>query len=214
MSTRTDAKTTSPLGVGRLLVVVTGAAHSVHVPYWLTWLRSTHPDVQVRAVVTRSALRFVTEQAVAALTSNPVTLDRWPDAVGTTAPHVELAEWPDAVVVYPATLHYVSRLALGLADTPSLLALHGMGVPIALAPSLAPGIEDGPMFRGHRRLLEQRPNVVVAGTQPARSMTTGRHDARGALPLPKILEKLEETREKLRVNGARNAGHDSVEEVE
>jgi phosphopantothenoylcysteine decarboxylase/phosphopantothenate--cysteine ligase len=178
----------------RLLLIASGAVNAVHLPYWLTWLRGNYPDVETKAVATRSAQRFVTLQALSALTSQQAITDAWPDDPRPTALHVELAEWADSVAVYPASLHYMARAALLMGDSPSLLALHSTAAPVVLAPSLPPRIEDNPGYVQHLKALAERPNVAVAPTQAGLSMTTGRRDVRTAPPLPVVLGELERLR--------------------
>ncbi|MFD0480773.1 hypothetical protein ACFQ0B_81285 [Nonomuraea thailandensis] len=75
---------------------------------------------------------------------------------------MELSLWPDTVLVYPAGLHFLARLALGLGDTPAILALQCTPAPIGIAPSLPPHGLTSPAYLGHKRLLDQRPNIVIA----------------------------------------------------
>ncbi|WP_223167471.1 flavoprotein [Nonomuraea sp. SYSU D8015] len=182
------------LGARRLLVVGTGAIAAMHLPSWLTWLTTSYPDLEVRVVLTPSAERFVSHEALSMLIRDEVTTDRWPAEPSTQALHVRLAEWSEAIAVYPACLNYVSRLALGLGDTPSLLALQCTAAPIGIAPSLPPGALNNPTFRAHLTTLAERPNVVVAPTLPAVSAATGRADAAGAPPLWALIELIERLR--------------------
>ncbi|WP_251073965.1 flavoprotein [Streptomyces sp. ISL-111] len=182
---------TPGLGIERLLVVVTGSAYAWSTPYWLDLLRLHHPRLDVKVVLTRSAERFVTRQSVASRVGGEVYGDGWPaDAPG--ARHVEWAEWADAFVVYPATLHFLARLALGLSDSPALLAAHCSGAPVAVAPALPPGGLESPVVREHWATLAARPNVVLVPPIPGRSLTTGRDDAWVPPPLPDVLHLLAE----------------------
>lgn len=190
------------LGAGRLLIVGTGAIAAMHLPSWLTWLTASYPKLQVRVVLTRSAERFVSRAALSVLIRGEVSPDRWPDEPGPDALHVRLAEWSEAIAVYPACLNYVSRLALGLADTPSLLALQCTAAPIGVAPSLPPGALANPTVRAHLDTLAERPNVVVAPTLPAISATTRRADAAGAPPLWALIELIERLRRSLAADAA------------
>ncbi|WP_328807624.1 flavoprotein [Nonomuraea antri] len=181
----------------RLLLVGTGAIAAMNLPSWLTWLATSYRELEVRLVLTSSAERFVSRHALSVLMRGEVGVDRWPDEPRPEAAHVELAEWSDAIAVYPACMNYVSRLALGLADTPTLLALQCTAAPIGIAPSLPPGALDNPIFRAHLDTLASRPNVVIAPTVPARSATTGRSDAAGSSPLWTLLELIEGLRASL-----------------
>ncbi|MET7934797.1 flavoprotein [Streptomyces sp. NPDC005322] len=185
------------LGAERLLLVGTGAVHVALLPTWANWLRASYPSLDVRMVVTRSAERFVSRAALSAISGSEVLLDAWPEGPAAGALHVELVEWADAVAVYPATMNFVSRFALGITDTPVLLALQCTRAPIAVAPALPPGGQDSEVLREHLATLEARRNVAVIPTVPGRSVTTGREDGASPPPLPVVLERLERTRVKL-----------------
>ncbi|WFE30321.1 flavoprotein [Solwaraspora sp. WMMD791] len=180
------------LAMRRLLFVVTGSASASTVPTWLNWIRDTYPRLDLAVVATRNALRFVTREALGLRTSHEVVVDSWDDCV--RARHVEHAEWADAVLVYPATLHFVARFALGLADTPTLLALQCTRAAIGLAPALPPGGLDSPAFQRHWATLAERGNVALVPPMPGRSLTTGRDDGWVCPPLPEALRRLEQRR--------------------
>ncbi|MFE9170733.1 flavoprotein [Streptomyces kebangsaanensis] len=195
-----QAPVTGPpaLNVERLLVVTTGSAFATGMPYWVDWLRLSYPGLVIRLVLTRSARRFVTRQALAGRLhrDGEVLLDEWPEDEA-VARHVELAEWAQAVVVYPATFHFTARLALGLADSPVLLACHCTRAPVAVAPALPPGGLESAAFQAHWAALAARPNVVLAPPHPGVSLTTGRADAWVPPLLPEVLGMLEHRRAEL-----------------
>jgi hypothetical protein len=196
-----------PFHARRLLLIGTGSIGVAFLPFWLNWLRSSYPELAIRPVVTRSAERFVTRGALSALAGVPAALDAWPDQP-TSGLHVELADWPDTVLVYPATLHYLGRLALGLGDTPTLLALQCTAAIIGLAPGLPPGGWDSPAMRQHREALARRTNVVIAPPQPGRSITTGRDDAETPVALSTLVALVERQRSR-----PEPAGHDQMDET-
>lgn len=181
-------------GASRLLLVGTGAIGAAFLPFWLNWCRQAVPHVSVRVLLTYSAERFVTRQALAAIGNEPVIQDRWPDEPQSSALHVELAEWAEAIAVHPATMHFLGRFAAGLADTPALLAAQCTTAPVGLAPSLPPGGADSPAYREAIETLGRRGNVVIADPKPGRSATTGREDAMVAAPLPLLLSHIERLR--------------------
>ncbi|AIA06987.1 flavoprotein [Streptomyces noursei] len=178
-------------GLNRLLLVVTGSAYAWSTPYWLQLLRQHCPELEVRVVLTRSAERFVTPQAISARVGGAVWSDVWPDDEA-TARHVEWAEWAEAILVYPATMHFMARLALGLADSPALLAVQSTRAPVALAPALPPGALESAAVRQHWAALAARPNVVLVPPVAGRSLTTGREDAWVPPPLPEALRLITE----------------------
>ncbi|MEV0237112.1 flavoprotein [Nonomuraea sp. NPDC050786] len=162
-------------GFSRLLLVVTGSLAARNLPFALTLLRESRPGLSIRVVVTRSAEKFVTRAALAP-EADEVMADEWPDD-DARARHVEWAEWAEAVVVYPMTLHFMGRLALGLADTPALLAAQCTRALVALAPALPPGGVESAAYQSHWSALSARPNVVLVPPRPGISTTTGRPDS-------------------------------------
>ncbi|MFI2370943.1 flavoprotein [Streptomyces sp. NPDC018833] len=205
-ATQVPAGSAPAFGARRVLFVGTGAIGVMFMPMWVNWLRTAYPAVELRTMVTRSAERFVTRTALTAFAGDEVLRDVWPDEPEVGARHVELAQWPDAVVVHPATFHFVSRLALGVADTPLMLALQCTQAPIAVAPALPPSGVESFAYRQHVAALEQRPNVTVVPPQPGFSVTTGRMDAAVATPLPEVVPALERLRARLAAGGAEHRG--------
>lgn len=196
----------SDLTFRRLLLVGTGALGVSSLPGWLGWLRESHPQIETRVALTRQAATFVAPAALTAIGGRPLFHDVWPSEPQVTAPHVDLADWPDAVAVFPATFHFVSRLALGLADTPVMLALQCTAAPIGLAPALPPGGYQSHAFRSHLAALHARPQVVVAEPEWGRSVTTGRLERSTAAPLPTLLDLIEKHRRNL--GAARGEGEE------
>jgi phosphopantothenoylcysteine decarboxylase/phosphopantothenate--cysteine ligase len=184
-------------GAKRLLIVGTGSINVALLPFWIQWLTAGYAGLETRVVVTRTAERFVSRAALTAMTHHEAVLDAWPDEPTLGARHVELGEWADAVAVYPATLQYLARFALGLADSPSLLALQCTAAPVVIAPALPPGGWQSPAVTAHVAALKQRRNVVVAPPRPGRSVTTGRDDAWAPVPFPTALRFLEACRVRL-----------------
>lgn len=178
----------------RLLIVITGALSAAFIPGWLSWLRAGYPDLVIRPVVTRSAQRFVTLDAMTTICGQLAVSDEWPAHVTKGAPHVEMSEWPDTIFVYPASLNFLARLALGLGDTPALLALQCATAPIALAPSLPPHGLHSPAYQSHKATLEQRPNIVIVPPQPGMSVSTGQMDASVAAPMSLLVSLVEKRR--------------------
>ncbi|MFI8359767.1 flavoprotein [Streptomyces sp. NPDC085612] len=184
------------LGISRLLLVVTGAVAAAELPYWLGWLRSTYPTLELRIGVTASAERFVSRVTLAGHSGAEVLPDRWAEDE-VHARHVLWTEWAEAVVVAPATLHFMARLALGLADSPALLAAQCTTAPVVLLPALPPGGLHSAAYRAHHAALAARPNVAVLPPRPGLSMTTGREDAWAPAPLPDALAMVEQRRREL-----------------
>jgi phosphopantothenoylcysteine synthetase/decarboxylase len=182
------------LGVRRLLLVGTGALSVSMMPFWLNWLRETNPDVELRVVLTPSALRFVSADTVSAISRASVVIDSWPASDPLRPTHIDLAGWSELIVVYPATAHFVARFALGIVDTPVLLALQSFRGTVGVAPALPPRADDSIAIRRHMDTLREDPRVVVAPTTTQRSHTTGEAGSGAVAPLPVLLSMIQRHR--------------------
>ncbi|MFC4565490.1 flavoprotein [Nocardiopsis mangrovi] len=198
------------LGFTRLLFVVTGAVAASATPGWLSWLRGAAPGLEVKVVMTRSAGRFVTPAALATATGGEVIADEWADGTH-DAVHARLGEWAQAAVVFPATLNFMARFSLGLADTPALLSLQCTAAPVAIAPSLPPGAVQGHAYREHWARLVDRPGIVMVPPLDGTSATTGRTHMGGAGALDDVLRRLEERRALLAADAPDPADRGAVE---
>lgn len=174
----------------RLLVVITGSINASFAPQWAAWLRSLRPKLDLRIVVTRSAERFVTRTGISVVADTSALLDEWDDRAHPGSMHTALAKWAEAVVIYPATFHYLARLSLGLADTPSLLAIQCTQVPVVVAPALPPGGWESPAVTEHVERLSKRANVSVITPLRGFSFTTGDVNGYYPPPFPRVLEEL------------------------
>jgi phosphopantothenoylcysteine synthetase/decarboxylase len=190
-----DSSDAPTLGFSRLCLVVTGSAIASSAPAWLTWLTETYPDLEVRTLLTRSARRFTTLQALDLRSPLGVEVDEWTDTNGPL--HVELAQWMDGMVVYPATYSFTSRLAAGLADSPAVLAALCTPSVVALAPALPPNALQNHAFAERWQTLGRRPNVVLAPPRAGVSLSTGRNDGWVCPPLWDVLRLAEHRRREL-----------------
>lgn len=181
-----------PLAHRHLLVVATGSISVSFLPYWVNWMRVALPDTAVRLVLSTTAQRFVSAEALAGLRGAAVEFDRWDSEERAPADgglHVDLADWAQAVLVHPCTLSFMARLASGAADSPAMLALQCIRAPIVVSPSLPPGAEDSWAYNHHRDALSER-GMVVTKPVPGRSAATGRLEASAPAHFPDAVAAL------------------------
>jgi phosphopantothenoylcysteine decarboxylase/phosphopantothenate--cysteine ligase len=142
----------------RLLLVVSGSVAAFKV---LTAIRRLREQgAEVRAVLTAGGARFVTKEALAAITGQAVHDDLW--AAEAEIGHIRLARWADAVVVAPASANRLARMAQGLADDLAGCVLLATRAPVLVAPAMNPAMWAHPATVANMALLAAR-GVAVAG---------------------------------------------------
>ena len=105
-------------------------------------------DVDVWAVMTANATRFVTPLTLETLTHHPVFTDQFVLGEGSDIRHVSLADSADLLLVAPATANTLAKFAQGIADDALSTLFTAVTAPVLVAPAM-----NVNMFR-HAAVLE------------------------------------------------------------
>jgi phosphopantothenoylcysteine decarboxylase / phosphopantothenate---cysteine ligase len=93
-------------------------------------------SVEVKVILTPSALDFVTPLTLATLSRNPVLTSFQQNETGTWNNHVELGLWADAFLVAPASANTLAKMAHGICDNLLLATYLSSRCPVFLAPAM------------------------------------------------------------------------------
>lgn len=93
--------------------------------------------IEVRVILTRSAMEFVTPLTFATLSRQPAYTDAdfWQPSNGRPL-HIELAEWADVFLLAPVTANTIAKLAYGMADNLLTNTVLASNCPILFAPAM------------------------------------------------------------------------------
>ncbi len=111
---------------------------------------------QVRVVMTRGAIEFITPLTMQAVSGNPVHLHLLDPQAEAGMGHIALARWADAVLVAPTSANFMAKLAHGLADDLLSTVCLACDAPIALAPAMNRQMWAHPATQANRQMLEGR----------------------------------------------------------
>jgi phosphopantothenoylcysteine decarboxylase/phosphopantothenate--cysteine ligase len=139
----------------RIVLCVTGSVASIEVPALARQLMRRGAEVNV--VMSEAAEKLVSVETMEWATGNPVVR-----RLSGRTEHVRLAgEWPgraDAVLIAPCTANTISKVALGIDDTPvttfASMAMGG-GIPLVICPAAHEPMYDNPAVKGNIRKLEE-----------------------------------------------------------
>ena len=92
--------------------------------------------VDVQAVMTRSASKFVGTATLQALTGKPVLTELWDEATPNGMAHIDLSRNADAILVAPASADFIAKLAHGLADDLLSALCLARDCPLLVAPAM------------------------------------------------------------------------------
>ena len=122
----------------------------------------TQAGALVDTIMTHGATQFVTPLAFRSLTHRPVVTDAFDADSEYAVEHVELARQADVIVVAPATVHTIAKLAMGMADDPLTTTVVASKAPLMVAPAMDADMYEHPATQENLERLRQR-GAVIAG---------------------------------------------------
>jgi len=143
-------------------------------------LRENNFEVQV--IATKSALYFIGEATLAALSGREVVSDIWnkPHEVE----HVKIAKNADLILVAPATADFLAHLVNGFADNALLATLLTAKCPKVLAPAMHTEMWENIATQENIEKLKHRDYLVI---KPDTGALTSEDSGVGRLPDPNKL---------------------------
>ena len=137
----------------------------------------------VDTLLSYGATQFVTPLAFRSIIHREVVTDTFDPNSEFSNQHVALARNADIVVVAPATVHCIAKLALGLADDPLTTTVVATKAPLLVAPAMDADMFDHPATQENLAKLRQR-GVAIAGPASGRL-------ASGLIGMGRLLEPSE-----------------------
>ena len=122
----------------------------------------TQAGALVDAILSHGATQFVTPLTFRSITHREVVTDTFDPRSELTVEHVMLAHRADVVVIAPATVHCIAKLALGLADDALTTAVVASAAPLVVAPAMDGNMFAHPATQENLQKLRDR-GTVIAG---------------------------------------------------
>ncbi len=107
---------------------------------------------EVRFVLTKSALNFVTPLSCQTLSDNEVYCDQFVLTKGIK--HLSIGEWADILVVAPATANIIGKAASGIGDDLLSTTLLSYQKPTVFVPAMDEGMWDNPVVKKNASFLK------------------------------------------------------------
>ena len=139
----------------------------------------------VDTIMSYGATQFVTPLAFRSITHRAVVTDSFDPDSEYSVEHVALAQQADVIVVAPATVHCIAKLALGLADDPLTTTIVAAKCPLVVAPAMDGNMYDHPATQANLATLQER-GVVIAGPGTGR-LASGLTGVGRLLETPELL---------------------------
>jgi len=120
---------------------------------------------EVRVVVTRNALSFVTPLTLETVSKNSLFKDVF-DAVGEySTEHVALADWADFFLIAPATANCIGKFANGIADDALSTTFLAFDKPIFIAPAMNVRMYKNEAVQRNLKRLQETGVMLIEPTE-------------------------------------------------
>jgi phosphopantothenoylcysteine decarboxylase/phosphopantothenate--cysteine ligase len=144
---------------------------------------------QVRVIMTRGAMEFVTPLTFQTLSGNPVATETFSLTQESEIGHIDLADSADLFVVAPATANVIGKLASGIADDLLTTVLMATQAPVLVAPAMNIHMYENVIVQENLRKLRRVGYHVM---EPAEGYLACGYEGKGRLPDPeKISDEVE-----------------------
>ena len=173
-----------------MLLCATGGYQCYALPgFILALLRHFADDVQV--VLSRAAAGLGSPLAVQAASRHPVYTEMEDTGPDLFVPHIELGRNVDLVLVYPATVNVVGKVAQGIADELIPALIFGTEAPVIFVPVANEAMWAHPAVRRNLETL-RADGYVVLPPLPAVEVATreGLAELRDPFPYPSLLARM------------------------
>jgi len=165
----------------KVLVAITGGISAYKALDVISGLKAS--GFEVKAIATGAAFKFITKEAIGAISGNYVEEDNVNKIT-----HIELAKWCDLFLLVPATANSIAKITCGIADnlvTSTYLALPGDTLKVICPAMNVFMYTDGSTIENITKLIERDVNII----EPVSGLLACGDYGPGKLPKPrKIVE--------------------------
>lgn len=174
----------------RILLCASGGYQSYALPgFVLSLLRHAADDVQV--VLSRAAAKLTSRYAVEVASRHPVFVELDDTGDGVFVPHIELARSADVVLVFPATVNIIGKVAQGIADELISAIVFATTAPVFFVPVTNPTMWAHPSVQRNVETL-RRDGYAVLPPLPVVEVATreGLDEVEDVFSLPTLLAQM------------------------
>ncbi len=138
----------------------------------------------VRVVVTRNALSFVTPLTLETVSKNTIYKDVFNPVGEYSTEHVALADWADCFLIAPATANIIGKCANGIADDALTTTFLAFDKPVYIAPAMNSRMYDHPAVQQNLKRLRETGVVFI---EPAEGELACGDVGKGRMEEPRVI---------------------------
>ena len=120
---------------------------------------------EVKVVMTPAATEFITPLTLSTLSNNNVIVNTFPDSPNSNTSintwHIDLAQWADLIVIAPATVNTVAKIACGFADNALTTMVSAARSLVLIAPAADVDMYQNPITQENILKLESLGYFII-----------------------------------------------------
>ena len=142
----------------------------------------------VRVILTKDALEFVTPLTLQTLSGNKVLTDMFEPPDKWSPVHTSLADSASLILIAPATANVIGKLANGICDDLLTCVVYASKAPVLIAPAMNKNMYNHKAVMGNIAKLE---DIGYSFIGPVKGRLACGHDAIGHIaPIPEIIKEV------------------------
>jgi len=122
-------------------------------------------NAEVKIIMTPSATEFISPLTLATLSHNEVIVNTFPGSQknGTklTTWHIDYALWADVMLIAPATINTIAKIAYGFADNALTTLVTALRTPLLIAPAADADMYNNPINMQNLEKLERLGHYII-----------------------------------------------------
>ncbi len=143
----------------KIIVGLTGGIAAYKTPNLIRLL--VKDDVNVHAIMTDGATKFITELTIETVSQNPVAREMFPADRFVGTHHIDMADWPDAFVIAPATANFIGKIASGISDDLLTTVICATKKPVIIAPAMNTNMYLNPVTQKNMQYLKSLGYIFI-----------------------------------------------------
>lgn len=149
--------------------------------------------VEVKVVMSPSATQFIAPLTLSTLSKNAVVVNIFPDtknhSTNLNTWHIDLAQWSDLILIAPATVNTVAKIAYGFADNALTTLAAAARSTVVLAPAADVDMYENPATKENLAKLESLGYFIVEAEEG--ELASGLSGKGRLAELDKIIDSVE-----------------------
>lgn len=181
---------TDPKRARRMLLCASGGYSTFLLPGLILQLLRHFAD-DVRVVLSPAAAKLVSKSAVEVAARHTVFVEMDDHGDGIWVPHIELGRDVDLILVFPATVNILGKVANGIADELIAALILATTAPVLFVPVANPSMHEHPAVRRNvQQLREDGYTVLPPFPGPEVATREGLAEMPDVFPYPTLLAQM------------------------